>query len=212
MSYGTTTTMRVKPIPNLASLEVCGLACGPRDRRKNRSPGWGHFGVGCRRGRAAALLVTDLATGVAGEQGSSNRAERTQQAVCENRTSPGGRQETWVPGSFFCVFVLKKILILLLKYFLASRDCYPDNSHKMHVLTAVPGVGRESGVLFNNTEVNVILTTFKLQLATSVQIALRDEIKLNVRGSVSFQKLIRSRTLTLRKTNASLIFPSKSGQ
>lgn len=82
----------------------------------------------------------------------------------------------------------------------------------MHVLTAVTGVGRESALLFNNTEVNVILTTFKLQLAISVQIALRDEIKLNVRGSVSFQKLIRSRTLTLRKTNASLIFPSKSGQ
>lgn len=64
---------------------------------------------------------------------------------------------------------------------------------------------------FHNT-VNIILTTFKLQLAISVQIALRDEIKLNVRGSVSFQKLIRSRTLTLRKTNASLIFPSRSGQ
>ena len=57
-----------------------------------------------------------------------------------------------------------------------------------------------------------ILTTFKLQLAISVQIALRDEMKLNVRGSVSFQKLMRSRTLTLRKTKASLIFPSKSGQ
>lgn len=57
-----------------------------------------------------------------------------------------------------------------------------------------------------------ILTTFRLQLAISVQIALRDEMKLNVRGSVSFQKLMRSRTLTLRKTKASLIFPSKSGQ
>lgn len=112
MSYGTTTTLRVKPIPNLASLQVCGLACGPRDWRKNRSAGWGDFGagVGCGRGRAAALLVTDLATGVAGEQGSSNRAERTQQAVCENRTSPGGSQEMWVPGSFSRVFVLKKYL------------------------------------------------------------------------------------------------------
>jgi len=57
-----------------------------------------------------------------------------------------------------------------------------------------------------------ILTTFKLQLGTSVQIALRDETKLNVRGSVSLEKLMRSRTLILRKTNASLIFPSRNGQ
>lgn len=78
------------------------------------------------------------------------------------------------------------------------------------MLTAFADTQREYN-LFNGT-VNIILTTFKLQLAISVQIALRDEIKLNVRGSVSFQKLIRSRTLTLRKTNASLIFPSRSGQ
>lgn len=58
----------------------------------------------------------------------------------------------------------------------------------------------------------IILTTFKLQLGTSVQIAFRDETKLKVRGSVSLEKLMRSRTLILRKTNASLIFPSKYGQ
>lgn len=45
-----------------------------------------------------------------------------------------------------------------------------------------------------------------------MQIAFRDETKLNVRGSVSLEKLMRSRTLILRKTNASLIFPSKYGQ
>jgi len=58
----------------------------------------------------------------------------------------------------------------------------------------------------------IILTTFKLQLGTSVQIAFRDETKLKVRGSVSLEKLMRSRTLILRKTSASLIFPSKYGQ
>lgn len=58
----------------------------------------------------------------------------------------------------------------------------------------------------------IILTTFKLQLGTSVQIAFSDETKLKVRGSVSLEKLMRSRTLILRKTNASLIFPSKYGQ
>lgn len=45
-----------------------------------------------------------------------------------------------------------------------------------------------------------------------MQIALRDETKLKVRGSVSLEKLMRSRTLILRKTKASLIFPSKYGQ
>ena len=57
-----------------------------------------------------------------------------------------------------------------------------------------------------------ILTTFKLQLEPIRQIALRDETKLNVSGFVSFEQLMRSRTLILRKIRASLIFPSKYGQ
>lgn len=77
----------------------------------------------CGGARVAPLMVTDLETGTAGERGSSSKAEKTQQAVWEDRAGPGGLQQTWVPGSFSPVFVLKKILILLLKYFLTVRDC-----------------------------------------------------------------------------------------
>ena len=105
---------------------------------------------------------------------------------------------------------LEKLLNLLFEVFFTLKDCCPNSDWK-HICMLIAFTDAWRKLDFNSS-VNTILTTFKLQLAISVQIALRDEIKLNVRGSVSFRKLIRSRTLTLRRTNASLIFPSKYGQ
>lgn len=127
----------------------------------------------------------------------------------------------WLPfgTNIFSVLILNAVTtrsklcsVFYTSLYLIKFKDFDNNRKKFSVVIFFYSFfGRVGNILYFKA-IWIILTTFKLQLGTSVQIAFRDETKLKVRGSVSLEKLMRSRTLILRRTNASLIFPSKYGQ